>query len=67
MKWVKVGDSASDGYIRKTFAAEIEDIGCLVLINSEDNGGRIKEHSIFVPGVQIKNDQLVPIPPPRTF
>lgn len=61
MKWIKIGDSAKDGYVRRTFAAEIPEVGCLILINSEDNGGRVVEHSTFIPDVQVKDAELVPI------
>jgi hypothetical protein len=61
VKWTKVGDSAADGYNRRVFATEIPRVGCIVLINSEANGGRITDHTVFVPGVQIKDKCLVPI------
>ncbi len=59
MNWVQIGNQMADGHSLRTYAAEIEGIGCLILVNNMHDG------IVFVPGVRLEGERLVPIPPPQ--
>ena len=61
MQWVKIAETSVDRTTTKiSYALEIESLGCIVstMIKSE---GTITESSVFVPGVRIKDNDLVVI------
>lgn len=59
MNWVQIGNQMADGASLRTYAAEIEGIGCLVLASG------LHQSIVFVPGVRLEGEKLVPIPPPQ--
>lgn len=60
MKWIQIGAQKQEGLNRRTYAANIEGIGCMILVNSDKF-----ENMAFVPGIQLEGEKLVPLPPPQ--